>query len=167
MDIVLSNIELSQKGNIKIPNNEIIDIIIRNDGPSAKRTSTKNIKINVRSFFSLFAAGAFSVAATLSNRWLIPFAIIVIFQELKKQYEIELDKLTAIVLLSFATKDLSSNSMDQGEIVRSSMCLSEEYGEYLSEKKVMIELEKLVRLGVVAEEGGKYKLVEKLNIKQG
>lgn len=99
-DILDACIQLSEVKKLDAPESEVVKLSIESSGPKAKSRNIKNIKMSVGSFLSLAAAGAFTIASAISEPWLIPFAFIILFQEVKKLYEIELDKETALVLYS-------------------------------------------------------------------
>lgn len=166
IDILDTSIQLSEAEHFDVPESKVVKLIIGNSGPKAKRKNRRNIKISVGSFLSLTAAGAFTIASAISEPWLIPFVFIILFQEAKKLYEIELDKETALVLYSITRIGRKPSGIKFPEILKSSKYLGQKYGHFLSEKRIKIELYKLIEIGILEKDYlSAYKLIENIEIK--
>ena len=156
IDILDSCIYLSKFENNNTFENEVVKFSINNSGPKAKYGNISNIKISIGTFLSLTALGAFTGASAISEPWLIPFAFIILFQEIKNLYEIYLDKETALVLYSLVRINRIKSGSNISEILESMEYLSRGHGHSLSDTRIQIELSKLVDLGILEKSSSEY-----------
>lgn len=165
-DQVLSFVSPPKDSIVDLPAIEFIFIKPSDSSPvEATRLHPRNINVSVGNILKLLALGAFNSEAAFDKQWLIPFALITLIQELQKDLTIKLDERAAIVLYIISQTIPHGSFFSLGDVFDKSTSIQKDGWSILSKEQWGLELDNLVRLGILYKICEKYQVVETIKIK--
>lgn len=161
-DLTISRALLPER--VEIPDSQVVTVVREPNHIKASRISPKNFSVSVKNILTLATSIAFTVASTISDPWLIPFAVILLVQELRQQFSMSFDEKAALVLYSFAM--CARDNLRPTAITVAAKRIARPYGITFSREGIERELKNLVKLGILKKERNGYTVVEKIIFKR-
>lgn len=126
-------------------NNELV-VLKRTNYDKNEQKSIKNLVLNFKKLMYQLSLSTFTVVTTLDHLWLIPFAFIVLCNEILKSISLPINQLSGQVLLciwefEFQNKEAITQKKLYRELGK--------IGYDIKNKELVLELRKLESLGII------------------
>lgn len=112
-DLITGSVEEANLRNFKAPSNGIVYLNSSKNGEVvASQLSSKNLSISLEKLFMLSSMGAFTIASTLADKWLLPFAAVTFILHGKSEATKKLSYLAGYIVDVIYTSEINLSKVE-------------------------------------------------------